>query len=198
MNFSTIKTEISARGFDTLGDTRLGQYTNFAYHQFQTSDEWPWRRAVSSTASWSSATITLTNASKVLTVGYSSAGTDFTELAELPYEEMQVMEEAHSGTPEYFSVTADTSTPTTLNVDINPHSATWTIRIVYLKTYADLTGTDIPTVPTPYHGTLVDMAVEMAERDRGNHQAADELKQRVDADLQRIRGNVFDRAEATK
>lgn len=193
MNFSTIKTEVAARGFSTLSDTRLGQYVNFAYHEFQTADEWPWRRTLGSTGSWSSATITITNAARVLTAAISSGGTDYEQLSEIPYEDMQTMAEPHAGTPVYYSWTADPATPTSLTVELQPHSGTYTVRVVYLKLYADLASTDPPLLPTPYHGTLVDMATEMAERDRGNHQAADEIKRRVDADLARIRGNVFDR-----
>src|SRR4051794_1113889 len=107
MNFTALKTELAARGFDYLSDARLGQYVNWAVHEFQGTAEWPWRINTSTTASWTSADITLTNCARVLGVGISADATNFTQLAPMPYPDFALIEESHTGTPKYFTVVGD-------------------------------------------------------------------------------------------
>lgn len=186
MNFTTLKTELSDRGFAYLTDTRLGQYVNWAMHEFQSYQPWPWRLATSSTASWTTATIALTNCDRILSVGISSDATNFTMLAPMPYDEFAQLEESRTGTPKYYTAYSDPTTTTTTNVDLLPKTGTWTVKITYLISYADISGTTVPAVPGQYHITLVDIAARMAYRDVDNHDAAAAVQQSIDRDIARL------------
>jgi hypothetical protein len=43
MTFAELKTELAARGFDHLSDTRLGQYVNQARAELDGMHMWPYR-----------------------------------------------------------------------------------------------------------------------------------------------------------
>jgi hypothetical protein len=50
MNLTTLKTELAARGFDYLSDTRQGQYVNWARAELDDTELWPYRVATATGA----------------------------------------------------------------------------------------------------------------------------------------------------
>lgn len=183
MNFTALKAELAARGFDHLSDTRLGQYVNWGRAELDDLYRWPYREAA----------VTGTAPLIVTDLGVIEAVTNETSHATLQPADFRGLLEDYgdlslSGTPSSYYVSWATGVP---EVATYPAS-TNTIGVQYWKVTPDLSaGTDTPLAPTRFHGLIVDLAVRRAYRDRDNHQAAEQLQVEIDRQVQTMIGALL-------
>lgn len=176
MNFATLKTELSDRGFTALGDTRLGQYINAGYHEFNEEHLWPWRIDTETGA----APLTVTDLGTIEEVVNTANGS-----TPLCGEDRRTLRDAYgdltrTGTPEYFYRDDQTT--------IRTYPVGGTLSVRHYKVAADLTGADTPIIPSRYHLLIVDYAVRQAYRVMDNHSAAEHL----DVEIQRRLAKVVE------
>lgn len=178
MNFSELKTELAARGFDYLSDTRLGQYINWARAELDDTELWPYREE----------SATGTAPLSISDLGTIEAVIDTT--TSLPLEAWDYRDLLHSygdlsvdGSPQFYYLANPSGTP---EVATYPESSN-TIGVQYWEVTPDLTGTDTPLAPSRFHKIIVDMAARECYRDADNHQAAEALQVQIDRDLWRMR-----------
>lgn len=174
MNFSELKQEVSDRGFSMLSDTRLGRYVNVARADLDRAFLWPWREA--------SATGTAPLA--IANLGQIEAVVNKTQNAPLSPVDFHTLLDNYgdlslSGTPSYYYVGWSSGTP---QVATYPTSSD-TIGVQYWKVAADLSGTNTPISPSETHYLIVDMAVQKAQRDSDNHEAAAALQPEIDRQI---------------
>lgn len=176
MNFTELKAEVVARGFDYLPDTRVGQYVNWAYGELIDAELWPFRYLSQTGTANGGVISSVTRPGPIILVH---------DVSVSPYRVLEYLDDSEldrgrdrnqTGTPtNWFTYRVGE----TLTIQAWP--AGGTIEIYYYATAAELTGTDTPIVPTRYHDVLVDMAVQRAYRDADNHEAATA----VQADIER-------------
>lgn len=179
MNFSDLKTEFAARGFDYFDDTRRGLFINSARSELDMTELWPYREK---SAQGDSPLI-------VSDLGAIEAVMDvtmqFTEL--LPVEYGTLVRNANitdTGPPVSYYVAEPGGVPTVVTY---PESSN-VIGVQYWSVPADLVATtDVPAAPARYHKTIADIAVRDAYRDADNHQAAESMQVQIDRDLHRMR-----------
>lgn len=191
MNFAALKQEVADRGFDYLPDTRLSLFVNAAYHEFNSSDLWPWRASALVTNAWTSAAITLANAERVSTVAVSTDSfLTATNLTPRSLDEFNGWEDFTGGTPLYY-VAQFVSTGLTVTPFPQSVSAL-SVRSTFWTRATDLSAsTDNPVIPAPYHSTIVDLACREAYADSDNYDAVQLLQATIDKDLARIRRAVL-------
>lgn len=175
MNFATLQTELSDRGFSYLSAARLGQYINVAYHELCDLEEWPFLEATASGA----APLTITDLRTVMSAWNSGANGNLTARDRRglvdDYRDLTT-----TGTPRFFYVEDGTILRT------YPVGGTLTVR--YIKVPADLTGTDTPLVPSRFHYVIVDIAARRAYVDSDAFDKA----QGVQAEIDRMVGVMRD------
>lgn len=169
MNFTTLKQELSDRGFAYLSDTRLGQYINWARAELDDVALWAYRSATSS----GSAPLTVADLGVIETVVNTVTNTTLD-----PADRRDLMavygDLTTTGTPSFFYVD---------NGVVRSYPVGGTLKVFYYKSPADLTGTDVPLAPTRWHRTIVDIAARMAYRDADNHASAESLQVQITRDL---------------
>lgn len=171
MNFTELKTELVARGFDYLSSTRQGYLVNWAYLELCGLHQWPFLEE---------------SATGVAPLAISDLGTIETvidadrdvELLPVEYRDLVAAygDLSVTGTAEFYYVANPSGT---LQVATYPVS-TATIGVQYWEVPAELTGTDTPVVPARFHDVIVDLAVCRAYRDNDNHAGAEALQAHVD------------------
>lgn len=183
MNFSQLRAELLARGFDYLatGD-RDAHYINIAYLELCGLYLWPFLEE---------------SATGTAPLAISDLGTIEAVIDEdlqrelLPVEYRDLLAEygdlSTSGTPEFYYVANPSGT---LQVATFPVS-TNTIGVQFYEVPAELTGTDTPVVPARYHDLIVDLAVTKAYRDSDNHGAAEALQAHVDRRVLQMVNSLF-------
>jgi hypothetical protein len=178
MDFSTLRTEVQAAGFDdwTAGAdlTRLKRVVNESYKAICDSAPWGFLETTASGA----APLTIADIAHIFTV------TDNTSNTNLTYMPKDVLERSFpdtpdTGTPSYWYWASDTS------IGVYPTSTT-TIEVFYAKYPADLSADgDTPVVPTRYHGLIVLGATIRAWRykDASGTEALQALKREYQEEL---------------
>lgn len=169
MNFTELKTELAARGFDYLTDIRRGQYVNWARAELDDFALWPYRLATSSGPT-------------PLTIADLGVIDDVLDTSN---SNQSLLPSSHAALVHQFR---DLSTPGIARffyvdggVKVYPAGAPISVR--YFKVPPDLTGTDVPLAPVRWHRAIVDIAVRMVYRDSDNHDAAAALQAQIDRDL---------------
>jgi hypothetical protein len=185
MNYAALKTELQARGFDYLNDTRLGYFINAGRHELDMLELWPYR--LTSTSGASPVTIgDLGTIEEVVDTANNYYTLDATERRSLRGNGTDL---TLAGSPQYFYV--DNGVVTTYPVG-------GTLSVRYYKRPADLSGsTDIPLAPTQYHLLIVDMAARWAYRDADNFQAIGALTPEIDRQTQTMRMDLLYTQSAT-
>lgn len=175
MNFSELKAELAARGFDYLSDTRRGQYVNAGYHEFNEEDLWSWR--VDTDTGSSPLTVSdLGVIEEVVDTGNNSrplVAEDRRNLRDW-YGDLTT-----TGTPEFFYRDGATT--------VRTYPVGGTLSLRHFKLAADLTGTDTPIIPTRYHLLIVDYAARRAYNDSDNQQAAGLVEAEIQRQLHKVR-----------
>lgn len=180
MNFADLKSELAARGFDYLSDTRRGQYINWARAELDEIELWPYRQKTASGA----APLAVSDLGSVEQVTNSSGPLDPMDYGDLVASFGDL---STDGQPSYFYVDWPSGVGT---VTVFPESA-GSITVRYWRVTPDLTGTETPAAPARFHKLIVDMAAREAYRDSDNHAAAEGLQAQIERDLARMRNVLF-------
>jgi hypothetical protein len=170
LTFTDMETELAARGF-TISTARAGVLVNRAYQRLVGLHRWPFREASGEgTAPSTSRTSGRSRRSRTRRSSTRSSLSPTTTCW------------AGTGTsrppaPPLYAYRA--------YVDSIPVVATYptntdTIGVQYWKIPTDLSGVQVPIVPARYQLLIVEIASVMAERERGNHDAANALQVEVD------------------
>lgn len=171
MTFAELKTELLARGFDTLSDARAGQYINRAYHRLNGMYRWPYRED----SGVGIAPLSIPTLGQVEAVTNQSQS-DY-PLVESTYKDLTEWygDLATTGTPCYWYRAYVNGDPVIATYPVSTDS----IGVQFWQIFADLTGTDTPDLPSRYHLLLVDMAVMMAYRNMNAHAMAEAMRPEI-------------------
>ena len=172
MDFSALKTELAARGFDHLSSTRQGYYINAARAELDRMYLWPWREA----SATGTAPLTISDLAVVEAV---TDTTNDTVLTPIDYRTLlhTFPDLSTAGNPTYYY----TARPSSPEVATYPVSSSATIGVQYWKVTPDLSASsDTPASPTEAHYTIVDLAVRRAYRDSDNHAEAEAIQSEID------------------
>jgi hypothetical protein len=182
LTFAELKTELQARGFDYLSDTRQGYFLNRSYQEMAGSADYPWLESTASGA----APLAITDLRTIESVVDSTAANRLS-----PLDRRNIMENddtlATTGTPSVYYLTTGTT------VAVYPTS-TNTLSVRYWKAPTDLTSaSDSPGFPARFHHLIVDGATYFAYLDSDNFEAAGSvydfwLRGRKDMDEQLLVG----------
>ena len=173
MDFTALKNELADRGFAHLNAVRQGQYINWARAEVDETALWPYRIATAAGA----APLTIADLGVIEDVIDTANSNN--PLAPMDHSDLikYFRNLATAGSASYYYLSTATS------VAAYPTTATLSVR--YYKIPADLSaGSDTPLVPTRWHRLIVDIACRMAERDAGNHEAAEALNAQIERDKQ--------------
>lgn len=178
MNFSELKTEFFARGFDSLnedaqGVSRAERWINQAYREILNLHAWPFLQA---SASGVNGTVSIPDLRRIrFVVDTSGVGTG-TKLNRVSLDDLVadgVTDTARTGTPEWYYVDAG-------NI-VKSYPVGSALTVYYIKRVDPLSGTDTPIFDEEYHNLIIDKAVVKAYIDSDNFEAAAALKQEYDA-----------------
>jgi hypothetical protein len=170
LTFTDMETELAARGF-TISTARAGVLVNRAYQRLVGLQRWPFREA----SGEGTAPLDVTD------LGQIEAVTNETQ--QYPLELV-----SYDDLLEWYGDLTTTGNPLyayRAYVDSIPVVATYptntdTIGVQYWKFPTELSGVQVPIVPARYQLLIVEIASVMAERERGNHDAANALQVEVD------------------
>lgn len=176
MNFGTLKTELSDRGFSYLSDTRLGQYVNWGYQEINDADHWPYRRTTATGA----APLTVSDLGVIDSVVNTANGNSPLRPSTAYDLAMAYGDLTTTGTPTYYYVDGS---------QVKTYPVGGTLLVGYFKAPADLASSDTPLVPTRFHRAIVDAAASMAYRDADNFEAAEALHQHVEREVNLMRAS---------
>lgn len=184
MNFSELKAELQARGFDMISDTRAGRMINTAYLGLCGLYQWPFLED----SAVGTAPLQISDLGTIEAVIVTSDSNR--ELAPATFQWLisEFGDLSADGTPEYYYVANPSGS---LQVAIYPEDSSVTIGVQYYEIPAELTGTDTPVVPTRFHDIIVDMAMIQAYRSRDNHGAAEGLQAHVDRRIAQMVAQQF-------
>lgn len=157
MNFTELKAELAARGFDYLSDTRLGRYIGIGYSEACAQALWPFLAASQS----GTMPMTITDLGTVESVEYAAEGRKLVPI------DRRILTDEYPGLSDvgtalwYYLSTAG-------QVAVYPAQASGSFTVRYYKRPATLTGTDTPVIPTEWHYVIVDYAAAKAYSDNGD------------------------------
>lgn len=183
MDFSALKDEYAARGFDYHSDARRGQYVNLARAQLDSAYPWPYLKTTA-TGSAGTGVVTATDLGVIYLV--QDIANQFNALDQASEADLRACwgDLTTAGRPWTFY----SSTPGTLTA----YPVGGTLKVFYYMVTPDLASpTDTPECPDRYHGLIVDMAVQMAYRDSDDHAMAQQLLAWIDRQTQRMVDDLF-------
>jgi len=161
--FATLKTELAARGYDYLGNTRQGRFINRGYSML--NDEYTWAYLETEVTA-QTAPVTISDLDQILYVADATTGT------ELYGDDQRTISIADPGRANTGSATSwNIKGGTVLNVYPADTSASLTIR--YIQVPDELSAdTDEPLTPQRYRNLITDAAVYLALKDNDEFDSA--------------------------
>ena len=168
MNLDAARTELRARGFDYLSNTRTDYFLNAALTEIDDAFPWPWLE----TTTTGTAPLTITDLKQPL---YVIDTTNERELQSLEYRDLIIGDPnlTETGAPAVWSLNGTTQ------IVVWPVSSV-SLSVRYIKTSPVLDeAADEPLLPSRYHTVWIDRAVAEALKDSDNQQAANVLLQDV-------------------
>lgn len=182
MNFSELKTEFYARGFDYLSEDAAGvaraeRWLNQAYREVLNLQAWPFL-VVTTTGSAGAGTVSIPDLRKIMWVRDVSSGGSNYPLQHILVQDLMAelgVDLTQTGTPSYYYVEGGSQVKTWL--------VGGTIEVRYIQRVAPLTGTADPVFDEEYHNLIVDRAVMKAYIDSDNFEAAAAEKAEFDAGI---------------
>lgn len=188
MTFAEMKTELAARGFDYLSDTRLSYYINAGMHELVSIDQWPFRVVTQS------GPIPYTLEDPLAVIQEVRVTAERRSLAPIDRESLADIfaDLTMTGTPTYYYLDRESTTGIMVTTLRCYPVATPTVAIRYLITDQTLAGdSDQCNVPVVWQRLIVDIAVRMAYRDADNHEAAEAVQVQIDRDLMIMRVSLL-------
>ncbi len=183
MDFVTLRTELAARGFDYLSDTRQGYFVNRSYQEMAGAADYPWLESTATGV----APLSITDLRTIESVVDSTTTTRLS-----PLDRRNIMatdtDLTTVGTPSFYYLTTGST------VAVYPANTTDTLSVRYWKVPTDLTAdSDEPGFPARFHQLIVDGATYFAYLDSDNFEAAGStydfwLRGRKDMDEQLLVG----------
>lgn len=178
MTGQDIITEVKARGFDYVSDTRILTWANRQYHRINDSEAWDFLEAETT----GTAPLTISDLRAVLSV------ISTTSEVVVEWDDIRTIREydpdlTSTGTPEWWYL--DDGAITTY-----PESSD-TLSVRYIKTAADITTGTEPIWPDRYHYILVDLSVLEAYKDSDNFDSFNALRPLVEEDLAVMRSTLL-------
>jgi len=175
MDFSSLKEELAARGFNYLEDTRRGYFINQGRHELDMTELWPYRI----TTVTGNSPVTVGSLGTVVDVIDTSRGSvplspiEFGELRQ-SYNDLTVV-----GAPTFYYVD---------NGILRTFPVGGSLSIRYYIRPADLAGsTDMPLCPTQYHMLIVDLASRWAQKDSDNEVMLPVLSSEIERQIATMR-----------
>lgn len=188
MDYAALKTELAARGFDYLSDTRRGQYINWGLNELISVDLWPFRLVVQSAA----LPLVMDDPLAIIAEVHITAerrsllAIDRASLADM-FADLTT-----TGTASYYYLDRASTTGTMVTTLRCYPVSTPAVTVRYYATHAALTtGTDTNPVPDLWQRLIVDIAVRMAYRDADDHEAAEAIQAQIDRDLMIMRVSLL-------
>jgi len=178
MDFSDMKTELAARGFDYLSDTRLGRIINDAMHELDEMYVWPYRESSGSGE-------TPVTVSDLGTIELVTNETDQYVIEPRTYQWLSETfgDLSLTGDPKYYYVAWPEGVPVVATYPTN----TDTVGVQYWKIRADLSDSiDEPLAPARFHSVYLKIAQRMAESERGNVNIVQALQGEIDLMVARM------------
>ncbi len=177
-DLASLRTELAARGFDYLSDTRKTYFLNDGMQELAEMYPWPFLR----TSVVGTAPLAITDVGQVLSVY------DSTNLRMLRSSDNRDLETSIAGTPVYYYLE-----DTTLKVE--PTNATASLTVKYIKVPAELSATtDTPLFPARYRAMIVDAAqIRALSEDSDSPELAAGIQVRLDAKVIRMRDALMSR-----
>jgi hypothetical protein len=188
-DFTTLKTNVSDRGFSRLTTTQLGKVVNDAVHEVDGLEpRWPYLLTTTT------GTLPLVTAD-LLEVAQVVNTTSNTVVPFSDYEDLASWAGSLTQTgadPSYWYFTPGSTT----SISGYPVS-TRTVRQVYWKTSSDLSaGGDTPLAPSRWHHVYEDVAVRNAMRMKSDYGDAEALQGVIDRKLAAMRTDLLYRQTA--
>jgi hypothetical protein len=184
MTFAELKTELEARGFDHLSDTRLGQYINMGRAELDGLELWPYREQ-SVTGSSPLAISDLVRVEQVVDADTDRPlfPADYSTLLEAYGDNLET-----TGSPTWFYVGTPSGVPTVATYPVG----TGNIEVQYWRRTAELSDAgDEPACPDEYHLLIVDLATCRALRDSDEYGSAEALRASCERDLERMKRELL-------
>jgi hypothetical protein len=178
----TLRTEVKARGYDYVTDTRVNYFVNTAYAELCELYPWPWLE----TTSTLSVPGTLANARTVLSVNDSSTS------ATIHFIDRQALTRSGTilttaGTPSYAYFEGDVLTTYPL--------ASGQVTVRYARYASTLVAdTDQVLVPERWSDVVVDGACVRAAKDAHNWDEVAALRQEYNAQVKNMHDSYFSRS----
>lgn len=186
MNFTELKAELAARGFDYLSDARLGQYINWANGELDDAELWPYRR--------------ITGDGQLNAGNYQATDGGVVELGTVAYVlnitgGIRKLEPTDLDTIYEYGGQDESGTPTHYYIldgeTVFSYPSGGTLRVQHFPPASTLSGTQVPGSPVRFHGVIVDMAVQRAYRDADDHDAAAALQAEVERQVNNMRNALL-------
>lgn len=189
MDFTALKAELAARGFDYLTDDRLGQYINTAGTELVESDLWPWREQ----AAGFDLSLSFLISGPIVRVTWTDSAITY-ELDPIDWSTLATLNLPPSlAIPRYYYPRSNAATDDTTSIYPWPDVGDPSTQMQVYE-YAGWTnldgGSDTPFTPPRYHMLIVDIATRMAYRDADDHQAAEALQVQIARSLDQMRVNT--------
>lgn len=165
MTLAELKTELAARGFDYLSDTRRGLFINQARAELDDLFLWPYRLTIATGAS----PLTVSDLGvieSVLDTANSSVA-----LSAVEWSGLAGLDTTTTGTPSRFYVD---------NGVVRTYPAGGTLSVRHFKIPPDISDSQQPLAPARFHDVIVDIAARNAYFDRDNPDAANALQAKID------------------
>ncbi len=177
-DLASLRTELAARGFDYLSDTRKTYFLNDGMQELAEMYPWPFLR----TTATGVAPLAITDVGQVLSVY------DSTNQCMLRSADGRDLETSTAGTPTYWYLE-----DTTLKVE--PTNTTASLIVRYIKVPAELSATtDTPLFPARYRAMIVDAAqIRALSEDSDSPELAAGIQARLDAKVIRMRDALMSR-----
>jgi len=165
VTFAELKTELAARGFDYLSDTRQGYFINRAYQEMCAENDWPFLED----STTGTAPLTIADMRTVESVVNSTQSYRLS-----PLDPRNIMEEdddlTTTGTPVYYYLSATTT------LKVYPANTADTLSVRYYHVPPDLSDdADTPEVPAAWRHLIVDGAAAYAYFDSDNPEMGREM-----------------------
>jgi hypothetical protein len=171
VTFTELTTELSARGFSHLSSLRLGYLINRARARLDGMYTWSYREdSASGAAPLSIPTLGIVEAVSNETGGYLLEEMGYADILDI------TSDITLAGAPQYWYRSTPAGDPV---VNTYPDNGD-TIGVQFWAITPDISGAEEPASPARYHLLIVDLAQQAAERDRGNHAAAQALQPEID------------------
>lgn len=154
MQFSDLRTELAARGFDELTPARLGLFINQGRAELDNLYKWPYRLTTESGAS----PLTITDLGSIEEVADSSQNGS----PPLDYADRRSLRDTYgdittTGSPGFFYID---------NGVVRTYPVGGTLNVRYYKRTPQLVAdADVPLAPVDYHLLIVDLAARWAAKD---------------------------------